>query len=431
MSATERPRIHWVGPLPPAQTDIAAMTRRILPALAERADVVLWTDADQWDPSLEAHALVRRYDAGAHFPMPLDSLPPAAGIEAVFFQIGNSWLFHAGPLNLARRVPGVVVLHDLAIQDLLAGMLANGHFEARIYRAEMARWYGANGRSAAERMLARRASPADIAATMPLFEIALPRAVAALTHTEAGWTEVAGRAMLPSWQLDLPFAPTPEIPAARATDGPLRLVQFGYLAPNRRLDQVLEALAGVKRHVWAELDVFGTLWDERHVRGKIAELGLVDRVRLRGFAPEPELDAALAAAHLVFNLRNPSMGEASGSQLRIWNASAASVVTDIGWYAALPEDCVLKVPATGEAEALTDLLQRLDRDRGQCSALGAAGRARLVARHGPERYAHGLVEAAARYGADARAALMAEAARDLLARTPRPRLARDRLAEQL
>ncbi|MEO0622947.1 MAG: glycosyltransferase family 1 protein [Pseudomonadota bacterium] len=426
-----RPRIHWVSPLPPAQTDIAAMTARILPSLAERADVVLWTDAETWDTELEAHAIVRRYDAGAHFPMPLDGLPPANGPECIFFQIGNSWLYHAGPLNLARRVPGVVVLHDLAIQDLLAGMMANGHFERSVYRAEMARWYGGAGRDVASRVLGQRLAPSEAAARMPLFEIALSKAVAALTYTEAGWDRVRERAVLPAWALDLPFAPSQETAAERASDGPLRLVQFGYLAPNRRLDQVLEALAQVKAHISYAFEVFGTLWDERHVRQKISQLGLSDRVELRGYAPEGDLNQALASAHLVFNLRNPTMGEASGSQLRIWNASAVSVVSEIGWYAGLPDDCVLKIPATGEVDALAHLLRRLDADRTICAAIGAAGRARLMERHTPERYVSGLLEGTARYGRDARDAMMAGAARALLARTPRPRLAAERLADLL
>ncbi|MGF1445446.1 MAG: glycosyltransferase family 1 protein [Pikeienuella sp.] len=426
-----RPRIHWVGPLPPARTDIAAMTARILPALSQRADVVLWTDAEQWDPDLAHLATVRRYDAGAHFPMPLDGLPPADGPEAIFFQIGNSWVFHAGPLNLARRVPGVVVLHDLALQDLLRGMIEFGHFDAPVYRREMADWYGLPGRRAADDVLADRVRPHEAAMRYPFFEIAFPKAVAAMAHTEAGVDMVAARGALPVYGLDLPFPPGPERPAGRAPGGPLKLVQFGYLAPNRRLDQVLEALGGLRERLDFRLEIFGTLWDEGHVRGKIAELHLTDRVALRGYAPEGELDAALAAAHLVFNLRHPTMGEASGSQLRIWAAAAASVVSETGWYAHLPDDCAFKIPVDGEVAALSDLLTRLDADRAEGARIGAAGRARLNACHAPERYAQGLVEAAARYGMDARDALMAQRALRLLAEMPGRRLATRRLAERL
>ncbi|GMG81878.1 glycosyltransferase family 4 protein [Paralimibaculum aggregatum] len=426
-----RPRFHWVGPLPPARTDIAHYTARILPALAARAEVVLWTDAEDWDPALEAHATVRRYDPHTDFPMPLDGLPPVDGPEIPVFQIGNSWLFHTGPLLLARRVPGIVMLHDIAIQDLLRGMIEHGHLSPGLYRAEMARRHGEAGARAAEEVLADRLRPHEAAVRFPLFEIALPKAVAALSHTPAGEAAIARSGLVPAYGLDLPFAPGAERPAARAADGPLRLVQFGYLAPNRRLDQVLEALASLRDRVDFRLEVFGTLWDEAHVRGKIAELRLADRVELRGFAAEAELDAALAAAHLVFNLRYPTMGEASGSQLRIWAASAAAAVSDTGWYRDLPAESVLRIPIEGEVAALSALVAEIDADRARGAAVGAAGRARLIARHTPERYAEGLLEAAARYERDARDALLAARAGRLLGDTARTRLATDRLARLL
>ena len=42
--------IHWFSPLPPARTDIAEYTRRILPALNREAQVILWTDQGVWGP---------------------------------------------------------------------------------------------------------------------------------------------------------------------------------------------------------------------------------------------------------------------------------------------------------------------------------------------------------------------------------------------
>ncbi|MGF1502484.1 MAG: glycosyltransferase [Paracoccaceae bacterium] len=426
------PRIHWVSPLPPAETDIAAYTLRVLPALRARAEVVLWTDAERWDPAIERLAPVRRYDAGAHFPMPLDGLAPMArGAEIAVFHIGNSWLYHAGPLNLARRVPGIVVFHDLGLQDLLRGCLEHGHFDAPVYLEEMGRWYGSEGRVLAEQVVGDGIRPHRAAARMPGFEIAFRSAVAAMTHTRAGVAALAARARLPVYGLDLPFEPGPHPGATRASSGPLRLVQFGYIGQNRRLEAVLDAIAAVEPRVDARLDIFGTLWDRPFVEARIRALGLGERVVVRGFVSEDELDAALARAHLVFNLRNPSMGEASGSQLRIWNAAAAAVVSDLGWYAGLPDETVFKVPAEGEAAALAEVLVRLDRDRGRGAAVGEAGRARLDARHRPERYADGLLRVAAAYAQDARDGLLADAGRRVLGEMPSPGLARRCLADRL
>ncbi|MEM1342963.1 MAG: glycosyltransferase family 1 protein [Pseudomonadota bacterium] len=421
-----RARLHWVSPLPPAETDIAHYTRRILPALLEHVDVVLWS-TEPWDPEIERLAPVRHLDADAHMPFDLSGLPPRpASSEMVVYQIGNSWLFHAGILKVARRVPGCVVLHDLGLQDLAWMMLENGLIDHGAYRAAMAAWYGREGREASERILAKQLSPAEAATRFPLFEIALPRATAVLIHTDTAFKAVTARKFVPAYQTELPFAPSPAASAARASEGPLKLVQFGYMAPNRRLDSVLEALAGLD--LAFELGLYGQFRDEDRVRTKIARLGLSDKVRFNGFVAEEVLDDALRQAHLAFNLRHPTMGEASGSQLRIWNAAAAAAVTDQGWYGALPDEVAFKIPVQGEREALQALLRRLDAERGLSEQVGAAGRARLEALHTPERYASAIAEIAANAERDTREALLSARARALLQGRRRPALLTRQLA---
>lgn len=418
--SAERPlRIHWVSPLPPQQTDIAHYTRRMLPALAERAEIVLWTDEEGWDVDLERFARVRLFDPSAHIPMDLRGFSGEAGnhVDAVFLNIGNSHIFHSGILKLARRVPGIVVIHDLAIQEFLGNAIRHGMLDARLYHEAMARHYGRAGHLAARQILENGVSP-ELLDRMPMFEIALDRATAALCHTPGGFERIAGTGLVPTYHADLPFAVGPPVEATRARHGPLRLVQFGHISPNRRLDPILEALGRIRHEIDFVFDIFGKLWDPRHVAKKAAEHGIARRIRFRGFVPEPELDAAIREAHLVFNLRFPTMGEASGSQLRIWNASAAAVVTDLGWYGSIPEETVVKIPLESEVASLVRTLKRLDADRAAFGRIGAAGRARLVSHHAPDRYAEALVACARHAEADARERLFVDAASRVLDRAP-------------
>ena len=73
---------------------------------------------------------------------------------------------------------------------------------------------------------------------------------------------------------------------------------------------------------------------------RFKRLGLQGVVKLHGFVPAEELDAALAAAHLAVNLRNPTMGESSFSQLQIWDHALPTLVSQVAWYAKLPENAV-------------------------------------------------------------------------------------------
>ncbi|MGC1503713.1 MAG: glycosyltransferase family 1 protein, partial [Sulfitobacter sp.] len=156
------------------------------------------------------------------------------------------------------------------------------------------------------------------------------------------------------------------------------------------------------------LDVMGKVWDQTYLRNRVDELGIGRHVTLHGFVEEDFLDAKLKEAHLVFNLRNPTMGEASGSQMRIWNAAAPSVVTDLGWYADLPDDTVFKIDPENELTALQTLIRQLAVDPTAGRSIATAGRARLEARHGPARYAAAVAEVAGRFNKDAATALKAK-----------------------
>ena len=419
MSDAVKPRVHWVSPLPPAETDIAHYTARILPELADRCDLTLWTDATNWSKGLEAYCDVRRLDPDCVYPAEFARAGRKLGSpDAVFIHIGNSWVFHNGLIRLARRVPSIVVLHDLAIQEMLFESMLNNLFPEEIYISEMARWYGPRGRSLGTDVLNREIRPADIAEETPGFEIILDRAAAVMVHAPAAYDAAAKKAGLPIYQLDLPFRPSQAAPPAqRALVGPLRLMQFGYIGPNRRLTQVLEALAPLRDEIPFQFDIMGNVWDPSHVKRLIDDVSLTERVKIHGFVAEDQLDLQLAMSHLVFNLRHPTMGEASGSQLRIWNASAAAVVTDIGWYGSLPDDCVFKVPLDQEKLALQELVRRVAADRNLCAQIGAAGRARLEAHHTPAQYADGVAYVAAKIAPDTAAAIKARVARAVLARS--------------
>lgn len=411
-----RPRIHWVSPLPHAETDIAHYTKRFLPELADRANVTLWTEDKTWDKDLKQICPVRHLNPKSIFPDEIcafDSFGEKPG--TLFVNIGNSWVFHANLLTLIQRMPSVVVLHDLAIQEMFLDAIHNDLWDRQAYLNSMLHWYGEEGLMAAQDALAGTISGSELAQTFPGFELVMENAAAVLTHTPAAFEAVAARKYIPAYNLELPFPVTGNANSTRSITGPLRLVQFGYIGPNRRLEEILEALAEMGDNFDFVLDVAGKIWNPNLILNKREALGLMDKVRLHGFLPEPDLDALIGQAHLVFNLRHPTMGEASGSQLRIWNTATASVVTDQGWYHHLPKDCVFHISLEEEKADLKDLLRRLSEDRKLGQSIGLAGHEYFRNHHSPASYAHGIVEIANAFEKDVRDALFASSARRLLA----------------
>jgi glycosyltransferase involved in cell wall biosynthesis len=378
-----RPRLNWFSPLRPARTDIAHYALRTLPALAPHFDIVVWTEHPYWPLEIEAYARVRRWEG--------TSWSALNDADVTLYHIGNNAQFHRWIWDVAYRHSGVVVLHDTRLHEFFAAQLLEGGGSPSGYLDAVRRSHGAAAALHAAGLLDGRITADALAESIPLTELALQNARGAIVHTGLAFREVSDLARCPVLQLDLPYEAGPPH-GARLWDGTLRLVVFGYLAANRRIESLLEAIATFPDRQRLRLDILGELSDPAAMTARIEALSLADIVRVHGFLPEDELDQTLDRAHLAINLRFPTMGEASGSQLRIWSRGLASLVTRTGWYAELPPETVGFVDPASEVADLHEHFRRALANPATLAAMGDAGRRHLETQHHPDRYARELFE---------------------------------------
>jgi glycosyltransferase involved in cell wall biosynthesis len=383
-------KLNWFSPLPPAKTDIAHYTARVLPALLRAADVTLWTDQHDWDRTLEKQVEVRSFRIGR---IPWAELNRA---DASFYQIGNNPLFHGAIWQVSRLHAGVVVLHDFSLHHFFDGLYRVKWRDLDAYLAVMEAYYGEEGRRAAAESFHNEARNIGfMAERYPLTGLAVENALGVVVHTKESFAALSPTAQWPIACAPLPFAFSAHSwrRPAKAAGPPYRLISFGYIGRNRRLESLLQALAELPERAQFKLDIYGEILDgEDRLRAQLRTLDLKQQVTLHGFTSEAKLDQALAAAHLAINLRYPTMGEASGSQLRIWTHALPSLVSKVGWYASLPPESVAFV-RTDENE-VTDIqasLRAFLAEPNVFAAMGERGRRELEARHSCERYAETIV----------------------------------------
>jgi len=399
-------KLNWFSPLPPAATDIAHFTMRVLPALSQRADVTLWTVLQagaSGGASVEALsklADIRTFDPNR---VPWEDLNRA---DACIYNIGNNPVFHGAIWQVARRHAGIVILHDTRLHNFFDGLYRVQWRDLAGYLEVMNFYYGEEGlRDGADCYRNEARNIKEMSERYPLTEHALENSLGVIVHTEQAFEELSKRSDRPVAYLPLPFtaprgqnrtqsSPGTRTPMSDSNDAPYRLIMFGYIGRNRRLEAVLEALHGMPERERFHLDVFGEILDnEDQIRRQIRDLGLKKLVTLDGFAPEEKLDEALLQADLAINLRNPTMGEASGSQLRIWAHALPSLVTNVGWYSTLPTDAVVHVRADeNESGDIQSALRAFVDNPERFAAMGQRGRKILEAQHLPEKYAEGLIE---------------------------------------
>ena len=380
-------KINWFSPLPPAQTGIAEYTMWLLSSLQEQAEVVLWTNQSNWSSEIEEYTKVCRYQ--------LDRMPWAEINQGDLniYHLGNNANFHADIWQISRQCPGIVVLHDFKLQGFFAHLYKEKWNDKQGYIEKMRRYYSSEGKEAAEAFWYGAISTDFVAQSYPLTPLALENSVGVVTHNLEVYNSLSQEERWLVGYIPLPYRSkfNSTDKTGFKTSPPYRLIVFGYINTNRRIDILLEALSTFSNKNSFTLDIYGQIWDKDYIKEKIKTLDLSDRVKIHGFVEESVLDKVLANANLAINLRYPTMGEASASQLRIWSHALPSLVTKIGWYATLPEDTVAFVNHDRELEDIQQQLQNFLDNPQEFIAMGKRGKQLLEEKHTPEIYTQAII----------------------------------------
>jgi glycosyltransferase involved in cell wall biosynthesis len=358
-------RVAYYSPLPPSRSGVADYSALLLPALRERIDVVV---AEQG----------RR----------------APRADVALYHIGNDPDAHGWILDALDSRAGVVVLHEYVLHHLIAGTTI-GRGKGRAYLEAMERELGVAGRLLGLGVLDNllpllwETQPERF----PLSGVVLDRASGLIVHS----TYVAERARAagyqgPLWRIAHPtWPPTQVEPAGGVTGEPL-IGCFGFLNMNKRIPQLLEAFASFRRrHPDARLLLVGGAGERFDVDRRLERLGLVEGVERIDYVPEERMWSLMAACDVLVNLRYPTMGETSGSVIRALSLGKPLLVSDVGWFAELPDDAVLKVPVD-EYEVPT-IEAALGLAAEHAATLGAAARAYVEGEHSLAAAADGYARA--------------------------------------
>jgi|GEM_PF-2499408 len=188
-------------------------------------------------------------------------------------------------------------------------------------------------------------------------------------------------------------------------DGRARLVTFGVVMPRRRIELQIRALANLVRDGCdAELHVLGRIFDVEYAdasRSLAVELGLSDRVHLRGALPREEITAELLAADVALHTAEEGSIPSSGALLALM-AHGLPIAAAMTPYDLAPlTECQLRLPA--EPAAFAEGVARLLTGAVDGPAMGDRARAIYERRYGWREIAERIVahvpERSVRYAA--------------------------------
>jgi len=381
-----RPRLAYVSPLPPQKSGIADYSAELVPELAAWYDIELVVDQDPvTDPRLAAWPQRSPAWLRAH----------AHEFDRVVYHFGNSPV-HGHMFDLLREVPGIVVLHDFYLSNVLDYLENDRVLPQGFLRA----LYGSHGYTG---LLGHRQAGRNRAVwKYPSNRGVLDHATGVIVHSEfpkqlaAQWYgEGAGN----DWRSVPLLRGKPEgsaTPAARAAarqrltlrDSDYIVCTFGMLGPTKLNDELLDAYLAspLANDPNCQLVFVGQNDGGRYgadLSKKIKNSAAASRIKITGFADAATYADYVIACDTAVQLRGSSRGETSAAVLDCLLYGAPTIVNAHGSTASIDSDLVVMLPDAFETAELAEALARLHGDPATRSALGARALAFMETEHAP------------------------------------------------
>lgn len=385
-------RLAYFSPLPPARSGIADYSAELLPHLSQHATITLFNcnlpnSQDSRHPSLPSTphpTLPTRYPLAAYPSMRWQ-------FDLALYHMGNSE-HHQAIYHTLVRYPGVVIVHDVYIHQLLAhATVGQGNYAA--YSREMAFAAGLEGIHEAN--VIRAGYGEHRLFEIPLTERLVRTSLGLIVHSQYAADLI---------QSQQPRCPVEVIPApiaihpihnGRSRRHELGLAEetvifasMGQVTQNKQANHLLRVFQQLHRENQNTFLLFiGEVLPGVNLEGTIRELGLEGAVGTIGYVDSLERFVDwIQTADVIVNLRHPTVGETSATALRGLAAGRPLVVYDHGWYHELPDAVALKVSPLDEA-ALLDALRTLASSAGQRQQMGEAAADYARKQHHPAQVA--------------------------------------------
>jgi glycosyltransferase involved in cell wall biosynthesis len=312
-------KVAYYSPMPPSHSGIADYSTLLLPALRERIDEVVVAQPGKRAPLA----------------------------DVALYHVGNNPEAHGWIVDALRARPGVVVLHELVLHHLIAGITI-GRGDGRAYLAAMERDFGVAGRLIGLGVLDNllplpwETQPDRFPLTGTILDLAQGLIVHS-AYVERGVRE-AGYAG-PVWRIPHPAWPDETVEPAEYRGEPL-VGCFGHMNINKRIPALLAAFAALReQRPGARLLLVGEATERFELDRRLERLGLGgDELIREQWVSEARFRSLMAACDVLVNLRSPTMGETSGSVIRALALGKPVLVSDVGWFSEVPDDAALKIP---------------------------------------------------------------------------------------
>ncbi|MDF9832401.1 glycosyltransferase involved in cell wall biosynthesis [Ereboglobus sp. PH5-5] len=382
-----RPKLAFCTPLPPEQTGIATFSSQLIRYLAVHYEIEIFTTALQVDePWLIANHPIHQLQT-------LDAI--GHKFDLIMYQFGNSE-FHAPMIDLLRRWPGIVELHDFFLSSLLL------HKHPDLFRRELLYSHG----FAPYQQTASNDGIWRAVQAYPANSFIFEHALGVIVHSQHAVDLIAkfypeGVAapvsLIPHIKRATPPQTETELHSVRNAlnikTEEFVICSFGHVAPTKNPGLIISAFATfIKMNPLAKARLvfageLGSGSFANGIRAQIDSLRLNKHVTVTGYLTDEDYDRWVTACNFAVQLRTNSRGETSGAMLDCLSKGTPVVFNKHGSFCEYPDNVALALDEDVSQETLAGAFSLLFQNPDLRARIGVQARQHIKENFDPKKLA--------------------------------------------
>ncbi len=312
--------------------------------------------------------------------------------DAILYHIGNNPL-HEYIYEYSQKYPSIVVLHDIFLHGLIWNKtLAKG--DQRGYIEEFSQMYGEKGIKIAETAINNQ-NFTDIEFKYPLIKKILDKSTGVIVHSNYGKKVVLSEnSNIIVRNINSPVIPSSSfnLDSTRIrkelglNDKTIIIGSFGFVFPHKRMPVILRAFKKFyEEFPNSVLLIVGE--DNIGLKNIIKEYGIKSVIQ-KDFVPFQKMYEYMQVSDICVNLRYPTAGETSASVLRLMSMGKPVILSNVGWFSELPDNCCAKVDVDNyEENILLEYLKILTSNEKLREKMGKNAKEYVLKECDPEKIA--------------------------------------------
>lgn len=367
-SPNSLPKVAWLSPLPPQRSGIANYSYWLIRALKNHFDIDLYYET----PEAPAAALKNEFNV---YPLSVFA-ERYQNYDEVIYHLGNHTGFHREIYRLAWNFPGTVVLHDYNLAAFMHDAFYRQNDE-QLYQQALLEGYGDQGREELQTLAEGRVPDP---AKFPMSHAVVGRSRKVIVHHRWVKKQFGDNnkhiEVIPHFA-KLNHQPTPEeIESFRKRflikNNHFVVSCLGFVNSNKLPKLQIDV---VKRLIDDGYPVQMIFAGEPSPEVKSLEMEIrsgqhSENIIFTGYQNEVDYFSAIFASDVIINLRNPSMGEASGTLMHALAAARPTIISDVNQYREFPDTVCWKLTHDeNQAEVLYSYLSTLLSDKNLRAAI--------------------------------------------------------------